>query len=302
MVDKDTFNRSKEWIIKVTDSSHSITSFKPLLGATSSSVYEVIVDDKEYVLRLYTSKAWNKAEPDLALHEGTALGVAYNNRFIKTPGLIAIDEDGKQCGYPAVFMTKVSGDVLLFPENRESWLSQLAQTLCAIHSIGSVDFAWAYYPYHTIVTLQAPAWSEQVDVWQKAIDYVRGYQPNDPVTFLHRDYHPMNVLWDGGKVSGVVDWVNACLGPCGVDVGHCRLNLALLYNVEVADQFLLEYENVAGDSFSYQPYWDLRMIFEFLPGPPIVYQGWVDVGVTGLTDQLMKERYEAYLLSVWNRI
>lgn len=302
LVDKDTLVRSKEWILKQIRNSVSVEVIQPLPGATSSLVYDVVVDGTAYVFRLYTKEEWNKAEPDLALHEARSLKIA-ENVTIETPRLIAVDETGKYCGYPAVLMTRVPGCVQLFPKHRNIWLSQLAQTLHEIHSIGSVDFKWSYYPYHDIATLQAPMWSRQVDLWKKVIEYTRSYKSEDekPI-FIHRDYHPVNVLWDGEKVSGVVDWTNACLGSRGVDVGHCRLNLALLYGVEIADQFLVDYENVAGDSFSYQPYWDLRMTFEFLPGPPTVYRGWLDVGVTGLTGQLIEDRYEKYMLSVWNRL
>lgn len=294
-------NIIKEWILKNIEGSASVKIMRPLPGATSSAVYEIIVDTSSYVLRLYTNQEWNKNEPDLALHEAAALNVA-GGISIETPQFIAFDETGAHCGYPTVLMTKIPGDVQLFPLNRSDWLRQLAQALYVIHSIGNVDFKWMYYPYHDIKQLQAPTWLQRESVWEKAIAYTREYKPTDSLTFIHRDYHPMNVLWTGHEVSGVVDWVNACLGPRGIDVGHCRLNLALLYGVEMADQFLVEYENVAGDSFSYTPYWDLRALFEFLPGPLTVYKGWLDVGVTGLTDQLMKERYEEYMFHVWNRV
>ncbi|WP_081412680.1 phosphotransferase [Fictibacillus gelatini] len=29
--------------------------------------------------------------------------------------------------------------------------------------------------------------------------------------FIHRDYHPCNVLWEDGRLTGVVDWVNDAL-------------------------------------------------------------------------------------------
>ena len=35
----------------------------------------------------------------------------------------------------------------------------------------------------------------------------------------HGDFHPLNILSDGKKVTGVIDWPNAILGPPQVDVG-----------------------------------------------------------------------------------
>ncbi|SFX61571.1 Phosphotransferase enzyme family protein [Thermoactinomyces sp. DSM 45891] len=303
MIEEEHLEQAKQWILQKTKSNGTIPSFTPLLGATSSSLYKVTMDDDVlYVLRLYTNREWNNQVPDLALHEASSLE-GIKGSMLQTPQLIAIDEKGKHTRYPAVLMSKVPGIPQLFPMDQEA-LTQLAETLLAIHSM-EVDLQWIYSSYYEIETLQAPKWSYQVELWEKAIEYTKKVQADhvkQDVTFIHRDYHPMNVLWEGRKITGVVDWVNACIGPRGVDVGHCRLNLALLYGVEKADQFLLEYTNVAGDSFHYHPYWDLRMLFEFLPGPPTVYQGWLDVGVTGLTERLMKQRFEAYLLSVWERM
>ncbi|TCP69454.1 aminoglycoside phosphotransferase (APT) family kinase protein [Baia soyae] len=298
---EENLERAKKWLLQTTHPRSTIRSYTPLLGATSSSLYKVEVDDDTYVLRLYTNQEWNEQEPDLAFHEASSLN-KMGSSSLQTPQMIAVDEMGEQAGYPAVLMTKVPGKAQLSPMDQNA-LSQLAKTLHSIHSM-EVDFKWTYSSYYEMEALQAPKWSYQENVWKKAIEYTKRVQSDytgQDVTFIHRDYHPMNVLWDDQKITGVVDWVNACIGPRGVDVGHCRLNLALLYGVEIADQFLLEYEKVA-ESFTYHPYWDLRMIFEFLPGPPTVYQGWLDVGVTGLTDRRIEQRFEAYMRSVWERI
>jgi hypothetical protein len=53
--------------------------------------------------------------------------------------------------------------------------------------------------------------------------------------------------------------------------------------------------------FTYDPYWDLLSLIEILIGPPKVYPGWTAFGVTGLTDELMEERLDSYLLSLLKR-
>ena len=135
-------------------------------------------------------------------------------------------------------------------------------------------------------------------MWQAAFDRLHADTPAFRETYIHRDFHPTNVLWLDGKVSGVVDWPNACRGPAGVDVGHCRVNLALLYSVEVADLFLTAYELHASSSFIYDSYWDIVSAFDILDGPPTVYSGWAAFGVTGLTDEMMEERMDDFLESL----
>jgi hypothetical protein len=31
----------------------------------------------------------------------------------------------------------------------------------------------------------------------------------------------VNVLWEENGISGIADWINACMGPIGIDVAHC---------------------------------------------------------------------------------
>jgi len=49
--------------------------------------------------------------------------------------------------------------------------------------------------------------------------------------------------------------------PRGADVGHCRLNLAVLFSVAAADDYLAAYERAA--DVSVDPAADLRAVLNF---------------------------------------
>ena len=51
--------------------------------------------------------------------------------------------------------------------------------------------------------------------------------------------------WQDGRVTGVVDWQSASIGPPSVDVGHCRGNL-FGFGLEVADRFTTIWEGETG--------------------------------------------------------
>ena len=78
---------------------------------------------------------------------------------------------------------------------------------------------------------------------------------------LHRDFHPGNVLWRRGTVSGVVDWQGACTGPAAADVGHCRVNL-LTFGTDAAQRFTVLWQRTAGAT--YHPWADVVTIIGFL--------------------------------------
>ena len=293
----------RRWIERVTGS--RIVSVSRMRGATSSRLDDVELEDanarRHVVLRRFTDENWVRREPDLALREGVSLQHA-KRAALAAPTLIAVDAQGEECGVPATLVEKLDGTVVLAPDNIGGWLRGLAESAAQIHRVEASGFRWMYRRYNDAERLTVPAWSKQPSAWKKAIDIVHG-QPRDyRECFIHRDYHPSNVLWQHGGVSGVVDWVNGCRGPAAIDVAWCRHNLANLHSVRVADEFLDSYVKAAGPEFAYDPYWDLMTVVELLPGPPTMYEGWRVGGVAPISNATMRERVDNYVTSLVDRI
>jgi hypothetical protein len=97
--------------------------------------------------------------------------------------------------------------------------------------------------------------------WQRAIDLALGPAPDLAAVLVQRDFHPGNVLWRYRRVSGVVDWQAASVGPAVVDVAHCRSNL-LGFDRSVAERFTTLWEQATGDNF--HPWADVVTIVGFL--------------------------------------
>ncbi|WP_164670797.1 phosphotransferase family protein [Virgibacillus doumboii] len=294
-------SRVLDWVVTHVDPKATIETVQQLKGSTSSTVHSISLrtDSRvhHYVVRQFDNNEWLREEPDLALHEAKALELATQSS-VASPEIIAFDETGDECGVPAVLMTRLDGEVELKPADMDDWLDKLAGALVEIHAVEAEDFPYHHNSYNDVSTFEVPGWSSVPETWKKAINLLNGPRPQVKECFIHRDYHPANVLWNQGKVSGVVDWVNGCKGPRGVDIGHCRVNLAMLYGVKTADGFLKTYQHQAGADFTYDPYWDLLSLTDMLVGPPEVYPGWKAFGVTGLTNQMMKERLDQYLVSL----
>jgi aminoglycoside phosphotransferase (APT) family kinase protein len=294
-----------DWIADALGDGARVRRVARLAGATSSTLYAVDVVRNgrtlPLVLRRFTNAAWLAESPDLVQHEAAALAKAAQ-ADLPTPTLVACDPAGEACGVPALLMTRLPGRVVVRPDDLGRWLHQLAEALVPLHDVPVGDFPWAYAPYNDVASLTVPAWSRHPTLWARAIEIVQGPWPEAPACFIHRDYHPTNVLWHRDRVSGVVDWPNACRGPAGIDVAWCRSNLAALCGVAAADRFQAAYRALAGSGFTYDPFWDLMVIIEGLPGPPDVYPPWIEYGARGLTPALMRVRQDAYLVSVMARV
>ncbi|MCT2195136.1 MULTISPECIES: phosphotransferase family protein [Paenibacillus] len=301
-MEKETFGlsqRTLRWVEEQFGQGAKVVSALSLKGGTSSVVYGVKITQgdtcHEAVLRQFTNREWLQEEPELALHETAALQAAHA-AGLPSPRALACDSYGSACGVPSVLMTRLPGRVVLNPSDLPEWLDGLARMLVEIHAAEAQPIRWNYFTYNEVSRLSVPQWSRVPEAWRRIIDRVQGPVPSYVPQFIHRDYHPANVLWQEGAISGVVDWANACMGPTGIDTGHCRLNLVQMYGVEAADAFLDNYLAQArreGCDVN-DPYWDMLCLIEMLPGPPEVYQGWPDLGLNGLTPELLARRLDEY--------
>ncbi|MDF2722421.1 MAG: aminoglycoside phosphotransferase [Paenibacillus sp.] len=304
--DQPLSGKAQHWAAQAVHPNAVVVSFEPLKGGISSLVYRITLrvdgEERQVVLRQFNNADWLSHEPDLALHEADSLRRAATVGVVPTPKLIAFDKSGEQSGMPSVLMSCLDGQVVLQPTNKADWVDGMAKAISHVHMAQVDDYAWTYFPYADASTLDTSSWSSAPEKWREAAAIVAGNRPAFPRRFIHRDYHPANVLWAGGEVSGVVDWVNGCIGPAGIDVGHCRVNLAQLHDVETADAFLAAYRRHAGPAFEYDPYWDLITLIDFSYWPPDVYGGWTALGVQRLSQPIIRDRLDRYLLSLLAKI
>ncbi|GAA1413638.1 hypothetical protein GCM10009639_67090 [Kitasatospora putterlickiae] len=145
-------------------------------------------------------------------------------------------------------------------------------------------------------------------LWRRAVDVIRREPPAYAPCFLHRDFHPGNVLFegdgDGQRISGVVDWVETSWGPADLDVAHCSTALALLHGVPAgmgfADRYLAAGGTLAEDARAHL-YWRLLDALAFAPDAGKVAGPWRELGRTDLTPRLVAGRLEDYLQDLFDR-
>jgi hypothetical protein len=68
--------------------------------------------------------------------------------------------------------------------------------------------------------LSPPSDASRADVWRKAIAVVAEERAPTRSCFLHRDYQHSNMPWARERLTGVVDWSEACLDP--VELRDCE--------------------------------------------------------------------------------
>jgi aminoglycoside phosphotransferase (APT) family kinase protein len=137
------------------------------------------------------------------------------------------------------------------------------------------------------------------------VDVIRRPAPDHRPCFLHRDFHPGNVLFTGSgtdlAVTGVVDWVETSWGPADLDVAHCSSALTLLHGVPAGLRFADHYR-AAGGTLTDDPeahrYWRVLDALGFAPDAEKVAVPWRELGRTDLTPSVLTRRLESHLLAL----
>jgi aminoglycoside phosphotransferase (APT) family kinase protein len=254
-----------DWAAGAIGRSARVVGVRARRGGQSSAVHALTIEGGDgrrhrVVLRRYVRPELQAEEPDLAEREAVALGVLEAST-VPAPRLIAVDPIGDDAGTPAVLMTLLPGRIDWDPRDVEMFLERLAEPLPVIHAVAVPAGVTIrpYRPYELGRDLGPPPWTRYPRAWAKAIELYEGPPPVVERTFLHRDYHPGNVLWRGGRVTGVVDWQSASLGSPEADVAHCRSNLVDQFSIATADRFLTCWQAVSGRR-DYHPYWDVTVV------------------------------------------
>lgn len=176
----------------------------PISGGADAQIWRVDLGDDRFALRLLQpEQAGQAAREAAALRAAAAAGVP-------VPPLHAA---GDWHGRPALLLGWCPGRTLADelrarPQDAQALGREFGRVQAAIHAA----------PPPTDLAHPVP-WLEWGDPNPALRARLAAAAPSSPV-LLHLDYHPLNVLVDGGRIGGVLDWANARLGDPRADLAR----------------------------------------------------------------------------------
>ena len=244
----------------------------------------------EVVLRRMTVQPWRQHAAGLLQRE------ADTQTFLATtpipaPELVAVDPGGDRAGEPSLLMTRLPGRPCLTGID----LDAVAAMLVTIHSARPAQRPRVFQIWTGPDRWIVPLWAQNPALFRAAFARIARPAPPGRRCFMHRDYQPGNVLFAGGKLCGVVDWVETSWGPPDLDFAHCQTNLALLEGVDTAAHWRGSYLS-RGDELCDDPdYWAVVDAVSMLPDPAKLLGAWRAAGRSDLSVGIIRGRYEQYL-------
>ncbi|MER6465859.1 phosphotransferase family protein [Streptomyces sp. NPDC001288] len=307
----DVRPRTLAWVKRQLADGERIVGTEVLHGGITAEIRRLTVGTRDggtrdLVLRTFADPAFAAHAEGMLRREARALAVLAGTG-VPAPGPVAADPTGTHCEFPSLLMTHLAGRTVLDDRGLEARLSPLARQLVAVHALRPAERPPVFEPWTTADAVVPPDGADAA-AWAAATAVIRRPAPPYEGRFLHRDFHPGNVLFDvaspgpdAPRITGVVDWVETSWGPADLDVAHCSTNLALLHGPAWGLRFAELYEEAGGvpaATARERLHWRLQDALAFAGAARSVARPWRRAGRTELTTRAVERRLDAYVTAL----
>lgn len=224
-------------------------------------------------------------DSDVASQAATLEGL--RDTLVAAPELLWLDAEGAVFGRPAMAMTVLPGR----PQSRDA-LTDPAVVGALAEALVSLSWVTDLTPFSHLdivgdaesllasirgVALPPVPFADAPVVRDALVAALPDLQPTS-IGLCHGDFHIGNVLFDGHRATGIVDWDSARLTDPRTDLAYAAMDLAIIGGLDVGDALIREYEALKGPVPD-RDWWCLRAtiatwsdVAEWLPG-------WHELGI-----------------------
>jgi aminoglycoside phosphotransferase (APT) family kinase protein len=257
-----------EQIVHRLNPGHTLIHAEELAGGASAQVILLHVKPADgdqihkYLLRAHDEiNRWRN--PNIANHEFSILKTLYAGGLpVAEPHYL--DESGEVYPIPYLIIGYIEGAVDFSPRDLPNFIRQSAETLAKIHQVkqlSELSFL-SKREEHVLwwIGYQPEALDETVNEGRLR-ENLRTFFPlkklNQP-TLLHGDFWSGNLIWQAGKLVGVIDWEDGEIGDPLSDLSIARLDILWAYGQDAMFDFTRTYQALMPHlDYANLPYWDL---------------------------------------------
>jgi aminoglycoside phosphotransferase (APT) family kinase protein len=233
-----------------------VTRIDRLVGGGSADAHEVTLDRDpgRVVVKVF------RDGDDSAPLEWRRLQLA-QRVTVPVPTPLAADLDAIWFGRPAIVMSRLAGRPDIEPNDVDAWVDSLARTLTQLHDT-TLDGAGGSLQGAPLAETWRPPADTDEPLVSRAVEAVTAHLPSltSEHVFTHGDLNPSNVLWDQGRIGGVVDWSAARLDTRWSELAYCRGAVCLLLGPDVADRLTAAYTDIVGHTSDELAVYDLMFV------------------------------------------
>lgn len=289
--------RARAWVLSCVAGATAVSSSSRLTGGLSADTRLLRVErESEPPLEVVLKRILDGERARLVAREAEVLVALADARLpYGVARVLGRDDTGAECDLPALLMSRLPGRIAVSADGWQSRVRALGEALAAFHAqrlrcpAALPEYSLAVDKRHeaTPNVAELPDWDA---VWR----FVE-QQPVRGAQLLHGDYHLGNALFEGERLTAIIDWASARRGLPELDVAYCRLDLSMLLGEDAPDRFLAAYEARAGVPVENVSRWDLVASVRAFPDAESWLPGWVDAGRVELTPPIIRARLRDFV-------
>jgi aminoglycoside phosphotransferase (APT) family kinase protein len=214
------------------------------------------------------------------------------------PALLGGDLDGRWSRYPTSLISWLDGQPDITPTDPRGWARELGRALAVVHAVPTERLA------ELPSVFDCGGGSQEILAGPLAAGVRSRWAEVDasPEVLAHGDYWSGNVVWRDGRLTGIVDWSSGSRGPRGFDLGWCRLDLVLLFDEQIADEFLAAYEAGSGQEVGEIRLWDRWAAARSEDGVASWVPNYLPLGRAELDEDELRRRHAQWTARLQERV
>ncbi|MGI8553677.1 MAG: phosphotransferase family protein [Dehalococcoidia bacterium] len=178
----------------------------PVSGGTDTTIWRVRQANTSYALRVFRAEQAATCAKEVTVMRAARAG------GVPVPAVQAV---GSWHDYPALLLSWCPGRTFVQALQKQPWtiwrLGVLAgRTQARIHAVAAPP----------ALQQASPSWFAWAGPAEQALRSRLQTLSLRPAALLHLDYHPLNIMTDGRRITGVLDWANAGAGEPRADLAR----------------------------------------------------------------------------------
>ncbi len=240
--------------------------------------------------------------PERAVAEFRTLAILHG-AGVPAPRPLLLDVEGRYFDGPAILISH-EGRPVVAPRDAPAWPAGLANALAKLHTITPGHFDLAFLPTHDIGAIRERAGrpltgSLITDPLAQAVSAALTRRisaiASPHLCLVHRDFWPGNTVWRRGRLSAIIDWSTATISNPRLDIAQCRVDLAMMHGVDMAQSFLASYQERAIAPVRDGWFFDLLIGLSALEEFRRWLRGYQDISLTQLREDTIAVRLRHFL-------
>lgn len=311
-----SLNQAFERIAQRLAPSAKLLSIQKLQGGISAEMTAVQLERADgsiqKVIVRRPGEAALKYNPNMARHEFKRLQLL-GTLALSTQTPLFLDESGEILPTPYLVMEYIEGESVYEPSDLESFLTQCAAQLAAIHRVNAATTDLSLLAHQTDIFPETPRARPAVldgefdDHRIRAV--LEAHQPivrKNPDVLLHGDFWPGNILWRDGKLVAVIDWEDTQVGDPLYDFAISRMDILSLLGREAMERFSGYYEAQMPIDYSQIAYWDLNAALRILRISASDLTAWAEyftpILKQEITAEMIRTRYQEFIAQAFAKL